>query len=423
MAGRSRGRINRGGLDLSRFENLTLGDNDDEIVDAVATKRRGRRQIRREGTGPARREEIVDQEATASVPGPGMRISRVRRGRGRAPAAITNPVFNMTGPGSGQNIPPPPPVDNGAQNATARPPPEFPPEEIKRKGLEFCGFTLTRQNRVQPERNEIRFRYLYGVSSLAVSKLIRDLHTLLEEEHRIKKFNLKYFFLTLYWFKAYPRYIQIEGPWDVCPEIIAASVKLYGKTIRLLKEKKIKWFEDGEIDDDDIFMISVDGVHCKTGEVRKQPGSKWYSHKSHGAGLAYELGIAIRSNRLVWINGPFPASRHDVTIFRYGDGDENNPGSNLRAMIPRGKRAITDSGYKGEDGKTVSVTHQDDSDEVKEFKARAKSRHETFNGRIKAFAILATEFRHDISFHQMVMESVCIMVQYDLESGHELFEI
>ena len=45
----------------------------------------------------------------------------------------------------------------------------------------------------------------------------------------------------------------------------------------------------------------MDGVHCRTFEVRKDPSTKWYSHKSHSAGLAYELAIAIRSDGLVWI--------------------------------------------------------------------------------------------------------------------------
>ena len=61
-------------------------------------------------------------------------------------------------------------------------------------------------------------------------------------------------------------------------------------------------------------------------------------------------------------------------------------------MIPAGKRAIGDSGYAGEDNKTMSVTRESDSAAVKELKARAKSRHETFNSRIKSFAIVATKF-------------------------------
>ena len=60
-----------------------------------------------------------------------------------------------------------------------------------------------------------------------------------------------------------------------------------------LKVDKIKW-ED--FDDDNIFIITVDGVHCRIYEPQIDPGSKWYSHKFHAAGVAYEVAIAIRSN-------------------------------------------------------------------------------------------------------------------------------
>ena len=95
----------------------------------------------------------------------------------------------------------------------------------------------------------------------------------------------------------------------------------------------------------------------------------------------------------------------------------------MKSLIPKGKRAIADSGYAGEDNISVSVTRENDSKEVKELKARAKSRHETFNARIKSYTILDTVFRHPISLHQTVFESVCVLTQYDIENGHGLFEV
>ena len=296
-------------------------------------------------------------------------------------------------------------------------------DEILSSGLEFVHFPIRRQEKVKRDRNIKRFRGNYGVSPLTVSQLIRDLQTKLDTGVQIKNFKIKYLFLSLHWLKAYPRYVQLEGAWDICPEVIGKYTKEYAKSIQHLKKYKVKWFEEGDIDDDDIFLVSVDGIHCRTYEVRKDPGKKWYSHKSHGAGLAYELAIAVRSDRLVWMNGPYCASRPDITIFRYGDGDETNPGRNLREMIPEGKRAIADSGYKGEDGKTCSITRQSDSDEVKELKARAKSRQEVFNSKVKAFEITATEFRHNINLHGVAFEAVCILLQYEMENGCGLFEV
>ena len=79
--------------------------------------------------------------------------------------------------------------------------------------------------------------------------------------------------------------------------------------IQELKQEKVMF---GNFENDPIFIVSVDGVHCKTYEARKNPTAKVYSHKYHGPGVAYEIGLAIFENRLVWINGPFGASVHDI---------------------------------------------------------------------------------------------------------------
>jgi hypothetical protein len=115
-----------------------------------------------------------------------------------------------------------------------------------------------------------------------------------------------------------------------------------------------------------------------------------------------------------------------VTKLRGGEKDEpllaNPSPTALIDKIEGGQRFVGDSGYRGEP-KKVSITRPGDSVEMKRFKARVKSRHETFNGRIKSFLVLAMPFRHDISQHQQCFESVCIAVQYDIENGHPLFQI
>ena len=62
-----------------------------------------------------------------------------------------------------------------------------------------------------------------------------------------------------------------------------------------------RWFiQFGGFDDDEVFQFTADGVHMKTYEVRKEPSKKWYSHKHHGPGLTYLVGIATKSQRVVW---------------------------------------------------------------------------------------------------------------------------
>ena len=158
----------------------------------------------------------------------------------------------------------------------------------------------------------------------------------------------------------------------------------------------------------------MDGTHCRINEPRTQPSAGWYSKKYNKAGLSYELGIAIRSNKLVWINGPFPAGQNDLAIYRKPNG--------LKTKIPPGKLVVGDEGYMGED-EQVSTRNPFDSPELRNFKRRAKARHETFNGRIKNFKILDERFRHGVAKHQAVFEAVCVLVQYDMDNGHPMFDI
>ncbi len=88
---------------------------------------------------------------------------------------------------------------------------------------------------------------------------------------------------------------------------------------------------------------------------------------------------------------------------------------------------IGNSGYKGELSK-ISTTVDAHSAEVKEFFARAKSRQETINTRLKSFNVLSCHFCHGkcvenkLRLHQTCFEAICVLVQYDL-AEHGLMEI
>ena len=187
--------------------------------------------------------------------------------------------------------------------------------------------------------------------------------------------------------------------------------------------EKIIWGGFGE----EVFIISVDGVHCRIYEPRaNNPGPAHYSHKFNAAGVSYELGVAIYSSRLVWVAGPFVASKHDLTIFRGGRAEEEPKDPNaLIFMIPEGKKAIGDSAYAAVSGvgAKMAVSNPNDSLAVRRFKNRARARHETINGRIKSFQVLDIPYRHRQLHHASVFEAVCVAVQYDMENGHPLFDM
>jgi len=75
---------------------------------------------------------------------------------------------------------------SSSSSSSSTPPINLSEEEVLFKGLECIHFGKRRQLKVQAKRNIERFRGNYGVSPSAISKLIRDLQTVLVEEHQIK---------------------------------------------------------------------------------------------------------------------------------------------------------------------------------------------------------------------------------------------
>ncbi|KAL7537676.1 hypothetical protein ACHAXR_011645 [Thalassiosira sp. AJA248-18] len=295
--------------------------------------------------------------------------------------------------------------------------------EVFSFGLSQVGFDENRQHSVCRDLNIERFKAHYGIEPITVWAIFRDL----KKDH--PSVNLKHFMLALNWFKLYDTEHVLAGRWGNCEDHIRAKVKEYARKIQSLKTKKIVF---GGWGDEEVHIITVDGVNFMVQEFRLDPGAKWFDHKTKSAGLTYELAIAIRRNKLVWIKGPEPAgSKHDITIFRGGTKEQGkkkwDPNS-LYFKLPAGKKAVGDSGYAGEPGK-VTTTRDQHSSELKKFLGRAKNRQESFHARLKSFNILGQRFRHGkstkdkMAMHKTCVEAVCVIVQYDLENGHPLFEV
>ena len=141
------------------------------------------------------------------------------------------------------------------------------------------------------------------------------------------------------------------------------------------------------------------------------PSSKWFSHKSHGPALAYEIALSLYVDQIAWFNGPYRAATADITIFRDG----------LEARIPDGKLAVGDSGYSSSE--KVSIIQENDSEEVRQFKERARARQENINERLKRFDILDNRFRYDSKKHRVVFTAGLVLVQYDIENGRPLLSV
>ena len=214
------------------------------------------------------------------------------RGRGRRDAGR-----EAARTAAAPRAPPPPPPQTSSEVLTEA--------NILKDGLAFVGFPGDRQNcRLSLKRD--RFRAHYGVSPKSVQAVLKDLKDIGHE------FPLKQFLMTLCWLRLYDTEHVMAGRWGLSEETIRNEVKVCISGIVSLKDQKIRWVEPAGTN-----IASVDGTHCRIFEPRRDPSSKWYSHKFHGPGLSYELAISLWSNNVLSVRGPFPASTHDITIFRF----------------------------------------------------------------------------------------------------------
>jgi len=133
--------------------------------------------------------------------------------------------------------------------------------------------------------------------------------------------------------------------------------------------------------------------------------------------VKYEIGIDIHTSQVVWINGPFRGGAHDKSIYV----------SALRLKIPHGKKVIVDRVYgeksSPDDHAKLGLPNPMDDPETAKFKARARCRHESFNGRLKFFKSLEDTYRHRNAYHKHVLLAVAVMVQYQMNNGATLFDV
>ena len=157
--------------------------------------------------------------------------------------------------------------------------------------------------------------------------------------------------------------------------------------------------------------VSIDGTDFRIYEPT--PFSKsWFSHKFKGAGLRYEVGIAIQTGWIVWIHGSFPCGDWpDLAIARHG----------VCNMVDDGELLIADGGYH--DGEQYFVTPNGLNNYEQYLQSVVRARHETVNQRFKQWAALERVFRHDVMLHPRVFHAIANIVQITIVHGEPLFSV
>lgn len=162
-------------------------------------------------------------------------------------------------------------------------------------------------------------------------------------------------------------------------------------------------------------LVTVDGTHFlinnKRIQITKKLTKRWFSHKFNKAGVSYEIAVCIKTGDIVWINGPFPAGTHDLTIFRY----------KLKDMLLPMEHAMGDRGHRGYT-KTITPCHARNC-QHKRSMAVLRSRHEAVNRRFKTFKALDNRFRHDVNEHHIFFRSAAVLIQLGHQLGYSHFDV
>ncbi|KAK4009233.1 hypothetical protein OUZ56_018349 [Daphnia magna] len=111
-----------------------------------------------------------------------------------------------------------------------------------------------------------------------------------------------------------------------------------------------------------ITYISLDGTDFRIMEP-SEFSPKWYSHKFHGPGLRYELGLCIRTGEIVWAHGGLPCGAWpDLRLARDA----------IIHVLDPGERIIADRGYRDQTFFDMPNGSEDD-----EQKRKILARHQT----------------------------------------------
>ena len=283
--------------------------------------------------------------------------------------------------------------------------------------------TAKAQGRVVSKASKIAdFKSSFGTHPSVVALVWRDLQQTPFVDDRIEEWVEPSHLLIVYrWLKSYESEKQLKTNLGHTEKRLRMYCLEITRKVALLR--KIKIDPNWEDDDGMVLCVTVDGIHYMITEPR--PFSTTYSsHKLGGsAGLVYEYGVATHKNKLVWLNGPYPAGTHDKRVFR----------RKLKLAIEKKQnermndfRVIADDGYINEEfNDTLAFRNEFDPSEIVWFKDRSLARHERFNGLTKNFGCMVKKFHHDRGVnpnqqpprHKACVEMICVTIQYEMDTG------
>ncbi|KAG9414550.1 hypothetical protein AC1031_007957 [Aphanomyces cochlioides] len=156
-------------------------------------------------------------------------------------------------------------------------------------------------------------------------------------------------------------------------------------------------------------FVSLDGTDFRINEPSEFDPT-CYSHKFHGPGLRYEIGLCIQTGRIVWAHGGVPCGTWpDLSLARSADCHAVNDG----------ELTLADRGYADPRYFYTPTYYPETGSQQKQVMVR----HETVNARLKQFGVLKQVFRHHVEKHSLCFFAVVNVVELVIENSSPLFAI
>jgi hypothetical protein len=304
-------------------------------------------------------------------------------------------------------------------------------QEVLLHGLLFLGVSINHQGSLGNAKCHALFKDMFGSTPEVLTHVWSDLMTTevpnascVQGEKTLKGF--RQFLMANCLLYGYPRnatWLRLLffpiGEKDTRGEAVWCWIR----KIAALLPTKINFLDRWDDPDDEtceLFIVGIDGTDCKIFEQKHEVfpmDRQLMSHKFKHAALKYEIGVAIYENKIVWVNGPFPGGRHDLTIFRE-DG--------LKDRMPEGKIGCLDRGYqtsRPDEVNMLATPQIGDDPELHKFMSRVRCRTETVMGRLKNFNVLSETFHHGPEKHECAFKACAVIVQYQIDHGAYLYEV
>lgn len=294
------------------------------------------------------------------------------------------------------------------------------PAQMLHRGLKQVGITKEEQQRRFKESNCKDFRSHYGIHPNHAAAVWKDLFTTTIPSARVNEGDayLQHFFWGLNFvrcnmsLKLRRSLFRYKGD----PKIMGTTMWLWNDKIAALVGQKMAW----PTTFDTKFVYSVDGTMFRMNEPvdpNFRKNSEWFSHKHKCAGWNVQVVLHLWKQQCCHIQ----VSKGKVNDM------QNLHLSGIFNHLPDGCKGVVDGGY-AESHPKLSGYNQFDTDLVKHFKARAKSRQESFNARLKIFEILKNKFEYGSEKFPVCFTACAVLVQYMIEdtnpeSGNPLFDI